>query len=197
MSETNGRFKDTAEVSTDCRTIRAAVKDPADEVFPAFSPRVKCLHVCFILTGPSKDERRAILKHGCKIPATDTQAMGGAPGIRVKTEERGAAVSLGETLAEVFVEIYTSWFDGEAKVIVDLDDRQCPPRDIDRTGDSVRRGCTADDDSAFFDVHGYVSPSAPFGQNVRERAEAIEVSSQENAVISIEQTLWNAHRTSV
>jgi hypothetical protein len=83
MSETNSRFKDTVEVSTDCRTIRAAVEDPANKAFLAFKPRMKCLHVCFILTGLSKDEWRAILKHGCKIPAVNTQAMGGAPGIRV------------------------------------------------------------------------------------------------------------------
>jgi hypothetical protein len=108
MSETNSSFKDAAEVSTNCRTIRAAVEDPANKAFPAFSPRVECLHICFILTGPGKNERRAILKHGCKIPAIDTQAMGGAPGIRVQTEERGAAVSLRETLAEVLVKIYTA-----------------------------------------------------------------------------------------
>ena len=83
MSETNGRFKDTAEVSTNCRTIGAAVEDPANKAFPAFSPRVECLHICFILTGPSKDEWRAILKHGYKIPAINTQAIGGALGIRV------------------------------------------------------------------------------------------------------------------
>jgi hypothetical protein len=83
MSETNGRFKDTVEVSTDYRTIRAIVEDPANKAFPAFSPRMKCLHVCFILIGPSKDEWRAILKHGCKIPAINTQAMGRALGIRV------------------------------------------------------------------------------------------------------------------
>jgi hypothetical protein len=50
-------------------------------------------------------------------------------------------------------------------------------RDVDRIGDSVGRGCTANDDSAFLDIHGYVSPSALFSQNVRERAEVIEVSS--------------------
>jgi hypothetical protein len=77
MSETNGRFKDTAEVSTNCRTIRTAVEDPTNKAFPAFSPRVECLHICCILTGPRKNERRAIFKHGCKIPAIDTQAMGG------------------------------------------------------------------------------------------------------------------------
>jgi hypothetical protein len=83
MSETNSRFKDVAEVSTNCRTIGAAVEDPANKAFPAFSPRVECLHVCFILIGLSKDEWRAILKHRCKIPAINTQAIGGAPGIRV------------------------------------------------------------------------------------------------------------------
>jgi hypothetical protein len=83
ISETNGRFKDTAEVSTDCRTIRAAVEDPANKAFPAFSPRVECLHICFVLTGLGKNERRAILKHRRKITAIDTQAIGRAPGIRV------------------------------------------------------------------------------------------------------------------
>ena len=102
-----------------------------------------------------------------------------------------------ETLAEVLVKIYTSGFDGEAKVIIDFDNWQCPPRDVDRTNGSVERGCTADDDSTFLDVHGYVSPGAPFSQNVRERAEAIEVSSQENAVVCIEQTLWDARRAFV
>lgn len=58
MSETNSRFKDAAEVSTNCRTIGAAVENPANKAFPAFSPRVECLHVCFILTGPSKDSSR-------------------------------------------------------------------------------------------------------------------------------------------
>jgi hypothetical protein len=197
MSETDSRFKDTTEVSTDCRTVRAAVEDPADKAFPAFSPGVECLHVYFILTGPSKHEWRAIFKHGCEIPAIDTQAMGGAPGIGVQTEERSAAVSLRETLADVLVKIYTSWFDREAKVIVDFDNWQCPPRDVDGTGDSVQGGCTADDDSAFFDVHGYVSPSAPFCQKFCKRAEAIEVSSQENAVIGIEQAPRDARRTSV
>jgi hypothetical protein len=56
MSETDSRFKDTIEVSTDCRTVRAVVEDPADKAFPAFSPRVECLHVCFILIGLSKHE---------------------------------------------------------------------------------------------------------------------------------------------
>ena len=83
MSETNGRFKDTAEVSTDCRTIRAVVEDLANKAFPAFSPRVECLHICFVLTGPRKNERRAILKHGREILTIDTQAMGRALGIRV------------------------------------------------------------------------------------------------------------------
>ena len=83
MPETNGRFKDTAEVSTDCRTIRAAVEDPANKASPAFSPRVECLHVRFILTGPSKDKWRAILKRRCKIPAINTQTIGGTLGIRV------------------------------------------------------------------------------------------------------------------
>ena len=56
ISETNSRFKDTAEVSTNCRTIGATVEDLANKAFLAFSPRVECLHVCFILTGLSKDE---------------------------------------------------------------------------------------------------------------------------------------------
>jgi hypothetical protein len=107
MLETNGRFKDTTEVSTNYRTIRAIVKDPADEAFLAFSPRVEYLHVCSILISLSKNEQCAIFKHGCKIPTIDTQAMGRALGIRVQIEERGAAVSLGETLAKVFIEIYT------------------------------------------------------------------------------------------
>jgi hypothetical protein len=72
MSEANSRFKETTEVSTDCRTIRATVKDPANKAFLAFSPRVECLHVCFILTGLSKDEQCTIFKHGCEIPAIDT-----------------------------------------------------------------------------------------------------------------------------
>ena len=72
MPETNGRLKDTAEVSTDRRTIRAAVKDPANKDLPTFGRRVERLHICVILTGPSKDERRAILKHRCKIPAIYT-----------------------------------------------------------------------------------------------------------------------------
>jgi hypothetical protein len=84
---------------------------------------------------------------------------------------------LQETLAKVLVKIYTSGFDREAKVIVDLDNWQCPPRDADGPGDSVAGGCTADDDSALFDVHSYAGPGAPFRQNVRERAEVIEVSS--------------------
>lgn len=83
MSETNSRFEDAAKVSTYSRTIRAAVKDPANKVFPALGSRVETLHVCFILTSPSKDERCTILTHRCKIPAIDTQAMGRAPGIRV------------------------------------------------------------------------------------------------------------------
>jgi hypothetical protein len=83
ISETNGRFKDTVEVSTNCRTIGAAVEDPANKAFPAFSPRVECLYICFILIGLSKDEWRAILKHRYKIPTINTQAIGGALGIRV------------------------------------------------------------------------------------------------------------------
>jgi hypothetical protein len=72
MSETNSRFKDAAEVSANCRTIRATVEDLANKAFLAFSPRVECLHICFILTGLGKKEQRAILKHRCKIPAIDT-----------------------------------------------------------------------------------------------------------------------------
>jgi hypothetical protein len=72
MSETNSRFKDTAEVCTHSRTIRAAVEDLSNKAFPAFGPRVKCLHVCFTLTSLSKDERHAILEHRCKISAMDT-----------------------------------------------------------------------------------------------------------------------------
>ena len=56
ISETNSRFKDTIEVSTDYRTIRAVVEDLANKAFLAFSPRMKCLHICFILIGLSKDE---------------------------------------------------------------------------------------------------------------------------------------------
>ena len=69
MLETNSRFKDAAEVSTNYRTIRAVVEDLANKAFTAFSSRVECLHVCFILIGPSKDEWHAILKHRCKVPA--------------------------------------------------------------------------------------------------------------------------------
>jgi len=83
MLETNSRFKDAIEVSTNYRTIRATVKDPANKAFLAFSPRVECLHVCFILIGLSKDKWRAILKHGYKIPTIDMQAMSRALGIRV------------------------------------------------------------------------------------------------------------------
>lgn len=72
MSEMNSRFKDTVEVSTNYRTIRAAVEDLADEAFLAFSPGVECLYICFILTGLSKDERRTIFKHRCEIPTIDT-----------------------------------------------------------------------------------------------------------------------------
>ena len=72
ISETNSRFEDTAEVSTHSRTIGVAVEDPSNKAFLAFGPRVEYLHVRFILTGPSKDEQRAILKHGCKISAIDT-----------------------------------------------------------------------------------------------------------------------------
>ena len=72
MPETNGRLKDTAEVSTDRRTIRAAVKDPANKDLPTFGRRVERLHICVFLIGPSKDERRAILKYRCKIPAIYT-----------------------------------------------------------------------------------------------------------------------------
>ena len=56
MSETNSRFKDTVEVSTNCRTIGAAVEDPANKAFLASSPRVEYLYICFILIGISKDE---------------------------------------------------------------------------------------------------------------------------------------------
>ena len=83
MPETNGRLKDTAEVSTNCRTIRAAVDDPANKAFPTFSPRVERFHIGVILTGPRKDEWRTILEHRRKVPAVDMQAMGRAPDIRV------------------------------------------------------------------------------------------------------------------
>ena len=83
MPETNGRLKDTAEVSTNHRTIRAAVKDLANKDLPTFGRRVERLHICVILTGPSKDEWRTILEHRRKVPAVDTQAMGKAPDIRV------------------------------------------------------------------------------------------------------------------
>jgi hypothetical protein len=56
MLETNSRFKDAIEVSTNYRTIGAIVEDLANKAFLAFSPRVECLYVCFILIGLSKDE---------------------------------------------------------------------------------------------------------------------------------------------
>ena len=52
----NGRFKDTVEVSTNRRTIRAIVEDLANKAFLAFSPRVEYLYIYFILIGLSKDE---------------------------------------------------------------------------------------------------------------------------------------------
>ena len=72
IPETSGGFKDTAKVSTNRRTIRAAVEDPANKTLPTFGRRVERLHVCVTLIGLSKDERRAILKHKCKIPAIYT-----------------------------------------------------------------------------------------------------------------------------
>lgn len=72
MLETNGRFKDAAEISTNRGTIRAVVKNPANKTFLIFGSRVQFFHVCVILTCPSKDERRAILKHRCKVPAIYT-----------------------------------------------------------------------------------------------------------------------------
>jgi hypothetical protein len=68
----NSRFKDTTEVSTDYRTIRAVVEDLANKAFLAFSPRVEYLHVCLILTGLSNNERCAISKYERKIPTIDT-----------------------------------------------------------------------------------------------------------------------------
>jgi hypothetical protein len=71
VSETNGRFKDTIEVSTNSRTIRAIVEDLANKSLLAFTPRVECLYICFTLTGLSKDEQRAIFKYRYKIPTID------------------------------------------------------------------------------------------------------------------------------
>lgn len=177
MLETNSRLKDTIEVSTNYRTIRAAVEDLANKAFLTFSPRVECFHISIVLIGLSKDKQRTILEHRRKVPAIDTQAMSRALDIRVQTQEGDTTISLQETLAKVLIKIYILGFDREAKVIIDLDNQQCPPRDTDRPSDSVIGGCIADNDSALFDVHSYASLDTLFCQNVRKRAEVIEVSS--------------------
>lgn len=71
-AETSSSFDETAKVGNYRRAISAAIEDPTDEVFPALYRRVECLYVRFSLSGPSEDERRAILEIGHQVSAVDT-----------------------------------------------------------------------------------------------------------------------------
>ena len=87
MSEADLGFEDTAEVGTGGGPIRAAIKNPPNELLPTRRRSSKGLLVCFVLSRPGKYERSAILKHGREIPTIYAQTVGWALVVRVKTQE--------------------------------------------------------------------------------------------------------------
>ena len=77
-------LEDTAEVGTGGGPVRAAIKNPPNEVLPAHRGSSESFLVCFVLARPGKYQRGAIFEHRGKISAVYAQTVGWTPTVRVE-----------------------------------------------------------------------------------------------------------------
>ena len=72
MSKADLRLKDTIEVGTSSRPIRAIIENPPDEVLLTYYHSLEGFLICFVLARLGEYKRSAILKHRGKIPTIYT-----------------------------------------------------------------------------------------------------------------------------